>query len=271
MSSFRGVFVALVLSASLHPAQALTASGRIGFNVKCEYSHSLPDDPIVFPGQPGASHLHDFYGNTTTDAFTTSTVGGPTTCAASGDSSGYWQPALLVNGTAVQPDAAVIYYQPGVSDATLVRPFPPGLRMIAGDSHAIGPQANVFYRCEGSGAGDTPMTALPQDCRPYPGSHLTAHIKFPSCWDGLQLDSTDHKSHMAFVSRGGCPANYNHPVPEVGLVVHWSVEDGSTATLSSGLGYSMHADFFNGWSPTTLANLVRKCINPMKRCGSIRG
>lgn len=41
------------------------------FVVRCGYSHSLPDDPIVFPGQQGASHLHDFFGNTATDAFST--------------------------------------------------------------------------------------------------------------------------------------------------------------------------------------------------------
>src|SRR5207245_4854858 len=33
------------------------------FNVTCPYSHSLMDDPIVYPGQPCVSHMHDFYGN----------------------------------------------------------------------------------------------------------------------------------------------------------------------------------------------------------------
>ena len=31
--------------------------------LRCGYSHPLTDDPIVFPGQPGASHFHDFFGD----------------------------------------------------------------------------------------------------------------------------------------------------------------------------------------------------------------
>ena len=41
------------------------------FNAACTYSHSLKDDPIVFPGLPGASHMHSFIGNRSTDANTT--------------------------------------------------------------------------------------------------------------------------------------------------------------------------------------------------------
>ena len=35
---------------------------------------NLPDDPIVFPGLPGASHMHTFMGNTTTNASSTAVV-----------------------------------------------------------------------------------------------------------------------------------------------------------------------------------------------------
>ena len=38
------------------------------FVADCPLSHRLPDDPIVFPGLPGASHSHDFFGNHATDA-----------------------------------------------------------------------------------------------------------------------------------------------------------------------------------------------------------
>ncbi len=34
------------------------------FVVECEPSHAAPDDPIVRPGQPGMSHLHQFFGAT---------------------------------------------------------------------------------------------------------------------------------------------------------------------------------------------------------------
>src|SRR3954454_23956536 len=41
------------------------------FATICDYSHQAPDDPIVKPNQPGASHLHQFFGNATTDAAST--------------------------------------------------------------------------------------------------------------------------------------------------------------------------------------------------------
>ena len=52
------------------------------FLVECLYSHAAADDPIVYPGQPGHSHLHMFFGNTEVDAFTTveSLRNGDTTC-----------------------------------------------------------------------------------------------------------------------------------------------------------------------------------------------
>ena len=54
------------------PVRHLGPQGTVGqFVVECGYSHSAPDDPIVYPGQPGMSHEHDFFGNVTTDADST--------------------------------------------------------------------------------------------------------------------------------------------------------------------------------------------------------
>jgi len=51
------------------PSAGSTQGAR--FVTRCTYSHTLSDDPIVHPNQPGASHSHDFFGNKTTDAFST--------------------------------------------------------------------------------------------------------------------------------------------------------------------------------------------------------
>src|SRR5438445_6475684 len=82
------------------------------FGVFCSYSHSLKDDPIMDPGMPGAAHMHDFYGNTTTDAFSTpqTLLGGPTTCSDSLDATGYWAPATFMNGVQVTPIRAESWY-----------------------------------------------------------------------------------------------------------------------------------------------------------------
>src|SRR4051812_30942850 len=57
------------------------------FATLCRFSHEAPDDPIVFPGQAGKSHLHTFFGNTTTSAASSydSLRAGPTTCRTEQD------------------------------------------------------------------------------------------------------------------------------------------------------------------------------------------
>ena len=45
------------------------------------------------------------------------------------------------------------------------------------------------------------------------GGTLVLQIRFPDCWDGRNLDSADHKSHMAYTVSGICPSNYPVPVP----------------------------------------------------------
>jgi hypothetical protein len=41
------------------------------FRMTCQAGQVLADDPVVYPGQPGKSHLHQFYGNESADAFST--------------------------------------------------------------------------------------------------------------------------------------------------------------------------------------------------------
>jgi hypothetical protein len=55
------------------PDQPITGpQGRVGqFVVECPFSHALSDDPILYPGDAGASHLHVFFGNTGANADST--------------------------------------------------------------------------------------------------------------------------------------------------------------------------------------------------------
>ena len=101
------VFAAPALE-TLTGDQPKAQSASPGWIVSCQYSHSLKDDPIVFPGKPGTSHLHDFVGGASIDAFSTGTSlrAGGTTCAMPSDASGYWVPALYENGVRVLPAGA---------------------------------------------------------------------------------------------------------------------------------------------------------------------
>src|SRR5438093_12986357 len=67
---------------------------NVEFITVCKFSHFGPNDPIVFPRRPNLSHDHSFFGNVTTNAYTTlSTLrGGATTCQRPDDTASYWAP-----------------------------------------------------------------------------------------------------------------------------------------------------------------------------------
>lgn len=263
-----------LLAAVMLPAgEAQAAPGWI---TTCNYSHSRNDDPIVYPGKPGLSHLHDFIGATTTNASSNpgSMRAGGTTCGNLGDSSGYWVPALYKNGTTrVLPKGtskhALFYYrrQPNVS----MVPFPDGLKMIVGNAHAQNPSENkwigngrIYFKC-GPGS-NTHLQAPPAQCS---SGIMVLVFMFPQCWDGKNLDSGDHISHMAYAQGSQCPQSHPRAVPRIEAFVRYGVGTGpiGTVTLASGPYYTAHADFFNAWDGE-LNVLVGECINRGVDCGT---
>src|SRR5215212_11172349 len=46
---------------------------NVEFITVCKFTHFAPDDPIVHSKMPGMSHDHSFFGNVTTNAFSTLT------------------------------------------------------------------------------------------------------------------------------------------------------------------------------------------------------
>jgi hypothetical protein len=241
------------------------------FQANCAVSRSnLPDDPIVFPNMPGASHSHTFMGNTTTNAATTlaSLQAGGTSCIAPGDKSGYWMPTLLNGDAAVQPvGRQVIYYKSGVIDYRSVRPFPPGLRYVVGSPAAtLDEFRNSPGAVEGWECGDSSFNwDFPANCPA--GTQLNVRFQSPSCWDGLYLDTPDHKSHMAYPVLGICPNDHPVAVPMIEFKMAFPVSGNMAGVhLSSGRGYSFHYDVFNAWDPPTLAALVTHCINGGLQC-----
>ncbi|GAA2539890.1 hypothetical protein GCM10010435_04040 [Winogradskya consettensis] len=241
------------------------------FQANCSVSRSnLPDDPIVFPNMPGASHSHTFMGNTTTNAATTLTSlqSGQTSCITPGDKTGYWMPTLLNGDTAVQPvGRQVIYYKSGVIDYRSVRPSPPGLRYVVGSPAAtLDEFRNSPGAVEGWECGDSVRNwDFPASC--VAGSQLNIRYQAPSCWDGIHLDTPDHKSHMAYPTVGVCPADHPVAVPMIEFKMAFPVSGNMSAVrLSSGRAYSFHYDFYNAWDAPTLAALVSHCIDGGLQC-----
>ena len=248
-------------------ARDLRALQGVNFVGSCRFSHMAMDDPIVYPNQPGASHDHSFVGNTTTDAFSTlrSLRAGSSTCKRDAETAAYWMPTLLLNGQMVTPAGATIYYRR--KSLTRLRAFPPGFKMIAGDRHATSPQGTqiTYWNC--GAASSVPVSTDVPTCPNTQAQSLRLHVNFPSCWDGKQLDSADHQSHMAYAAKGTCPASHPVALPAISLIYRYPITGGAGVTLASGGRYSAHADFFNAWRQRTLVSLVNGCLNAFRHCG----
>jgi hypothetical protein len=225
------------------------------FRSTCLPSHVAMDDPIVHPGMSGASHQHEFFGNSTTDADSTyaSLLGQATSCRIAADTAAYWVPTLYADGERVAPIKVNAYYVRGGIRGR-VAAFPAGLKVIAGDSGSTAAQSTKVtgWRCAGVVA---PLTSLPTTCPS--GSDNVLVIRFPRCWNGHDLDSTDHQAHLAYQVRGTCPAGFPVRLPQLSLNVHYRLPGTSGLTLASGSIFSAHADFFNAWNQAVLVRLVR--------------
>ena len=266
---------------------APSGDGEGAFRTICGLSHFAFDDPIVYPGRPGASHLHVFFGNKTPGTAGASgslSMQGNSTCfGGTLNRTGYWVPAVIDTrtGTVQTPDRGVFYYKTGYDmNPTTIQPIPAGLRMIAGDKNATSDQGfAVDWGCRDHWRTST--GSVPLDC-PI-GDAVRLAIRFPQCWDGKNLDSPDHKSHMAYpifsntADASRCPAS--HPVPLPSITEHFDYPITATSNpgswrlssdmYSSGLpgGFSAHADWLGGWDQNTMDTFVARCLNRRIDCG----
>ncbi len=101
-----------------------------------------------------------------------------------------------------------------------------------------------------------------------------ANVRFPACWDGVHLDSADHRSHMAYNlprpdGSWRCPASHPISVPRLRVRLQYPVTDGQGLAFSSGPFYTLHADFLNAWTQRKLHHLVRTCLRADVNCGRI--
>ncbi|WP_020519131.1 DUF1996 domain-containing protein [Catelliglobosispora koreensis] len=257
-------------------AQQLAALPGSEFRADCRGTHVAGDDPIVKFNQPGASHRHQFIGNSSANAASTQTSLrlGSTNCNPVVDKSPYWVPALYKNGVHVAPESVIIYYQ-GLTNPQTAVAYPQGLKIVVGNALATSPDQNPSARWN-----CTPGSASSRDFMNCPaGTKLQTYLDFPTCWNGVDLDSPNHFSHMAWALGGvgaPCPASHPVAVPRVQFVITYPV-NGTGLTLAgtrNGVnvldapGYTFHGDFWNVWDQAELQRRVRDCINAGYICGN---
>ncbi|KAI1613238.1 WSC domain-containing protein [Exophiala viscosa] len=242
-------------------------------------------DPIVSPGQV-SNHLHTIMGGNGFDftmTYNSTQASTCSSCTVTGDNSNYWIPALFFqhqNGTFESVDqigGATVYYLQRAGDNETLKAFPPGFRMVAGDPFKrsagtdFASQA-VSYAClnyNGPATAETPM--FPDYNCP---DGLRSQVFFPSCWNGKDLDSADHKSHMSYpatsYNSGGCPSDFPVHLVSIFYEVIWDTNKfadlwyGNSQpfvwSMGDPTGYGHHGDFVNGWEDTDLLqNAIDQC------------
>jgi hypothetical protein len=259
------------------------ADGIGDFRTVCSYSHMNYDDPILFPGKSGASHLHTYFGNTLTNAATTAeslaNTGNSTCRGGIANRSAYWVPALLDgSGRPVAPIQSNFYYKSGYNGipAALIKPFKIGLRMLAGSAKfspsSGGTQEHAYWVCEDYSAGLNHEASIP-DCAGHGGGHTIMYLDFPQCWDGVHLQTTDAdpkvQTHVAYPENGRCPSGWV-AIPHIEYKIEYDLPAGNKHDwrLASDVygeseagGYSVHGDYFAGWQQEVVNTFVKNCTS----------
>ena len=195
-----------------------------------------------------------------------------TSCVIKEDLSNYWTPALYYkapNGSlTLVPQGGLgdggsgmnVYYnqQPGQEDT--LKAFPPNFRMIAGNpfkrnTTGTEDEKAISFSCLDYAKGNNQyIYEMPKAVCP---DGLRAQVYFPACWDGVNLDSSDHQSHMSYpiegYDNGNCPST--HPVHFISLMyeVIWmtqnfknepnALEQPFVFAQGDPTGYGFHGDF----------------------------
>lgn len=175
------------------------------------------------------------------------------------------------NGGIVRPAEVLIEYRGNaVSNVT---PMPRFLRALTGDSKPIsrGP-ANARNSWTCSGFEDRLSDKYPI-CPE--GSQVMRVHDFPGCWDGENIDSENHRSHLSFAdaTSGACPTDFV-AIPQLRITIAYdiprSVQLEGQYLLDSfpeedHNPFSDHNDFINVNSDKQMRKIAA-CINAGRSC-----
>ena len=276
-SEFDPVSALHVLSRASQPKSA--APDVVGaFRFTCGFAGVGAIDPIVYPGQPGKSHRHQFYGNTavtSTSTYASLRRTGKSTCDY-GDQplnrSAYWQPTLEDDEFIYQPDHVTIYYKrrpandPACTDAANGKyqghcvPLPHALKFIFGFDMLTmkAPTGSFDWICTAPKTGAlTAFKSLDEAAasgKCEVGGRIGTRGHAPACWDGKRTDSANHRDHVGYPNvrnarTGQLSCNLRtHPfvIPQFTLLSNWRIREGMVISKLRLSSDAMHPELPKG-------------------------
>lgn len=302
MSSTRAHRVARLLAAAVVTAVSAIALSAAPANslalIKCDTAGQPAVavgsyDPIVNHNGVGASHQHQFFGNIAWHSLKNPNranyrdlVAKKNNCrkvlglAYSADSAAYWIPTLRYTkgpkaGSVIPAKQFSAYYRPATG---MNGPKTGPALAFPKDTRLVGTVYN--WSCgQKSGARSAPKQSIP-DCTGLsgrPGQTLTAHITYPSCWDGVRprhsakevgdtRDNAHYRYRIGSGKKARCPAGFKYGVTELRETIQFPYTgNGRDVALSSdhhgaAPGSSLHGDFWNTWMQPEFERLVRECV-----------
>lgn len=116
---------------------------------------------------------------------------------------------------------------------------------------------------------------------------MTLALSSLRCWDGVNLDSPDHQSHMyntitrdGFTNAPACPSSHPVRVPQVTYETVWDTTKFNSMWTSGapnpfmwsfeGNAFGTHADYMFGWKGDALQRAMDKSECFYDGCGSIK-
>jgi hypothetical protein len=174
-------------------------------------------------------------------------------------------------GGIVRPAKVIIEYRG--NPVSKVTPMPKFLRALTGDAKPTsrGPaNARATWTC--SGFTDRLSDKYPICPR---GSQVQRVHDFPGCWDGSNIDSDNHRKHVAFADKatGACPQGFR-AIPQLRITVAYDIPQDVQVKGQYALDsfpeenhnpFSDHNDFINVNSAQTMQRITT-CINKAKNC-----